>query len=133
MRQIVLDTETTGLEPTRGHRIIEIGCVEMVHRRLTGNHYHVYINPRREVDDGAIEVHGITNEFLADKPFFEDIAEANSYKLIHIEPYTRLYPRKLNSNKLLRNRRMRPILKMLIGPGRRCWGWKIITVTTTST
>ncbi len=75
MRQVVLDTETTGLEPTRGHRIIEIGCVEMVNRRLTGNHFHVYINPRREVDDGAIEVHGITNEFLADKPFFEDVAK----------------------------------------------------------
>lgn len=75
MRQIILDTETTGLEPTRGHRIIEIGCVEMVNRRLTGNHFHVYINPRREVDDGAIEVHGITNEYLADKPFFEDIAK----------------------------------------------------------
>lgn len=75
MRQIVLDTETTGLEPSRGHRIIEIGCVELINRRLTGNHFHVYINPRREVDDGAIEVHGITNEFLADKPYFEDIAD----------------------------------------------------------
>lgn len=93
MRQIVLDTETTGLEPTRGHRIIEIGCVEMVNRRLTGNHFHVYINPRREVDDGAIEVHGITNEFLADKPFFEDIAESfieyvkDSELVIHNAPF----------------------------------------------
>ncbi len=76
MRQIILDTETTGLEPSRGHRIIEIGCVELVNRRLTGNHFHVYINPRREVDDGAMEVHGITNEFLADKPYFEDIADS---------------------------------------------------------
>ena len=75
MRIVVLDTETTGLEPSRGHRIIEIGCVELVNRRLTGNHYHVYINPQREVDEGAMEVHGITNEFLADKPLFEDIAE----------------------------------------------------------
>lgn len=75
MRQIILDTETTGLEPTRGHRIIEIGCVEMVNRRLTGNHFHVYINPQREIDDGAIEVHGITNEYLADKPLFKDIAK----------------------------------------------------------
>lgn len=75
MRQVVLDTETTGLEPTRGHRIIEIGCVELVNRRLTGNHYHVYINPEREVDDGAIEVHGITNEFLADKPLFKDVVD----------------------------------------------------------
>ncbi len=74
MRQIVLDTETTGLEPEQGHRIIEIGCVEMVNRRLTGRTYHQYINPRREIDAGAIEVHGITNEFLADKPEFRAIA-----------------------------------------------------------
>ncbi|MDX1267513.1 MAG: DNA polymerase III subunit epsilon, partial [Oceanisphaera sp.] len=73
MRQIVLDTETTGLEPSQGHRIIEIGCVELVNRRLTGRHYHQYINPEREVDSGAIEVHGITNEFLADKPVFSQI------------------------------------------------------------
>ena len=75
MRQIVLDTETTGLEPSQGHRIIEIGCVEMVNRRLTGNHYHQYIQPEREIDEGAIEVHGISNEFLMDKPVFADIAE----------------------------------------------------------
>ena len=75
MRQIVLDTETTGLEVAQGHRIIEIGCVELVNRRITGRNYHQYINPHREVDDGAIEVHGISNEFLADKPFFEEIAE----------------------------------------------------------
>lgn len=74
MRQIVLDTETTGLEPEQGHRIIEIGCVELANRELTGNHYHVYINPEREVEDSAVEVHGITNEFLADKPVFRDIA-----------------------------------------------------------
>ncbi len=74
MRQIVLDTETTGLEVSQGHRIIEIGCVELVNRKLTGNHYHQYINPEREVDQGAIEVHGITNEFLADKPLFAVIA-----------------------------------------------------------
>lgn len=73
MRQIVLDTETTGLEVSQGHRIIEIGCVELDDRRLTGNHYHVYINPEREVDQGAIEVHGITNEFLADKPLFAQV------------------------------------------------------------
>lgn len=75
MRQIVLDTETTGLEASQGHRIIEIGCVELVNRRLTGNHYHQYINPRREIDQGAIEVHGITSEFLADKPEFEQISD----------------------------------------------------------
>lgn len=74
MRQIVLDTETTGLETSQGHRIIEIGCVELVNRRLTGQHYHQYINPAREIDQGAIEVHGITNEFLADKPAFEQVA-----------------------------------------------------------
>ena len=74
MRQIVLDTETTGLEVSQGHRIIEIGCVELQNRKLTGNHYHQYINPHREIDQGAIEVHGITNEFLADKPQFAQIA-----------------------------------------------------------
>ena len=74
MRQIILDTETTGLEPSQGHRIIEIGCVELVNRRLTGNHYHQYIQPDREVHVDAIEIHGITNEFLVDKPRFEQIA-----------------------------------------------------------
>lgn len=74
MRQIVLDTETTGINPKEGHKIIEIGCVELVNRRLTGNHYHVYINPEREVEQEAIEVHGITNEFLEDKPVFATIA-----------------------------------------------------------
>lgn len=72
-RQIILDTETTGLEPKEGHRIIEIGCVEMLNRRLTGNNFHYYLQPDREIDAGAIEVHGITNEFLADKPRFEDV------------------------------------------------------------
>ncbi len=75
MRQIVLDTETTGLEPAEGHRIIEIGCVEVVNRKLTGNNFHRYLQPDREIDDAAIEVHGITNEFLADKPRFNDIAQ----------------------------------------------------------
>ena len=75
MRQVVLDTETTGLEPKQGHRIIEIGCVEMVNRRLTRNHYHQYIKPDRKIDNGAIEVHGITNEMLEDKPLFEDIVD----------------------------------------------------------
>lgn len=74
MRQVILDTETTGLDPAQGHRIIEIGCVEMVNRRLTGDSYQQYIMPEREIDQGAIEVHGITNEFLADKPFFADVA-----------------------------------------------------------
>ena len=74
-RQIILDTETTGIEIKDGHRIIEIGCVEMVNRRLTGNNFHVYINPQREIEDEAIGVHGITNEFLHDKPLFRDIAD----------------------------------------------------------
>jgi DNA polymerase-3 subunit epsilon len=74
MRQIILDTETTGLEPSEGHRIIEIGCVELVNRRITGNTYHQYIQPDREIDAGAREVHGISEGFLADKPRFADIA-----------------------------------------------------------
>jgi DNA polymerase-3 subunit epsilon len=74
MRQIVLDTETTGLEPAAGHRIIEIGCVELLNRRSTGNNYHQYLNPDRPIDDGAFEVHGISNAMLADKPRFADIA-----------------------------------------------------------
>lgn len=73
-RQIILDTETTGLEPSQGHRIIEIGAVEMVNRRLTGNRFHQYLNPERDIDAGAIEVHGITNEMLADKLKFSDVA-----------------------------------------------------------
>ena len=75
MRQIVLDTETTGLEVSQDHRIIEIGCVELIDRKLTGRHYHQYINPQRNVDEGAMEVHGITDEFLADKPLFADVVD----------------------------------------------------------
>lgn len=75
MRQIVLDTETTGLEPEQGHRIIEIGCVELVDRRHTGNRFHHYINPEREIEEGAVEVHGIANEHLSDKPLYADIAQ----------------------------------------------------------
>jgi DNA polymerase III subunit epsilon len=75
MRQIVLDTETTGLDPQDGHRIIEIGCVELIDRRLTGNNFHRYLQPDREIDAGAADVHGITNAFLADKPRFAEVAE----------------------------------------------------------
>jgi len=75
MRQIVLDTETTGLETSQDHRIIEIGCVELIDRRITDNYWHHYINPDREIDAGAFEVHGISNESLQDKPRFGDIAE----------------------------------------------------------
>lgn len=74
MRQIVLDTETTGLEPSEGHRIIEIGCVELQDRRPTGRVFHEYLNPEREVDPGALEVHNISNEFLANKPRFAEVA-----------------------------------------------------------
>lgn len=75
-RQIVLDTETTGLEPSQGHRIIEIGCIEMINRRVTDNHWHHYINPDREVDAGAFDVHGISNEFLQDKPYFHELVDS---------------------------------------------------------
>ena len=74
-RQIVLDTETTGLDPASDHRIIEIGCVEMSNRRITGRTWHRYLNPDRQIDEGAIAVHGIRNEDLADKPRFPDIAD----------------------------------------------------------
>lgn len=74
-RKVVLDTETTGLEAERGHRIIEIGCVELVDRRPSGRTFQRYLNPERAIDAGAIAVHGITNEFLADKPRFADVAE----------------------------------------------------------
>jgi len=73
MRQIVLDTETTGLDHNDGHRIIEIGCVEMVNRRLTGNDFHQYLQPDRDIDAGAMEVHGISNESLLDKPRFKEV------------------------------------------------------------
>ena len=93
MRQIVLDTETTGLEPEHGHRIIEIGCVEIVNRRKTDSHFHVYLNPDREIEDGAFDVHGISNEFLTDKPHFADIAQElidfirDSELVIHNAPF----------------------------------------------
>ena len=73
MRQIVLDTETTGLDANDGHRIIEIGCVELLNRRLTGNDFHQYLQPDREIDVGAMEVHGLSNESLLDKPRFEEV------------------------------------------------------------
>jgi len=79
-RTVVLDTETTGLDAKGGHRIIEIGCVELVERRLTGNNLHIYLQPDRDIDPGAIAVHGITNEFLVDKPRFAEIVdELQSY------------------------------------------------------
>ena len=93
MRQIVLDTETTGLDPRQGHRIIEVACIEMVNRRLTGRHLHKYTNPERAIDEGAQAVHGITLEFLADKPKFADIADeflefiSGAELIIHNAPF----------------------------------------------
>ncbi|MGB2247548.1 MAG: DNA polymerase III subunit epsilon [Alcanivorax sediminis] len=75
MRQVVLDTETTGLEPNDGHRVIEIGCVEVINRRITGNNLHLYLNPERDIDEGALAVHGISTEFLADKPTFDKVVD----------------------------------------------------------
>lgn len=74
MRQIVLDTETTGIDPQAGHRIIEVGCVELLNRRFTGRTFHTYINPEREIEEEAIRVHGLTKDFLSDKPVFSHIA-----------------------------------------------------------
>jgi DNA polymerase-3 subunit epsilon len=90
---VVLDTETTGLEPEAGHRIIEVGAVEIVGRRLTGRHFHQYLNPDRAIDEGAQAVHGLTAEFLADKPRFADIAEplqaflSGAEVIIHNAPF----------------------------------------------
>ena len=75
MRQIVLDTETTGIDPRQGHKVIEIGCVELVDRKLTGENFHVYINPQRNVEEEAVAVHGLTDSFLSDKPIFAIIAD----------------------------------------------------------
>jgi DNA polymerase-3 subunit epsilon len=90
---VVLDTETTGLETAQGHRIIEIGGVELIDRRYTGRQLHKYVNPEREIDDGAFEVHGISSEFLADKPKFAEIAEeiieflSGAELIIHNAPF----------------------------------------------
>lgn len=92
-RQIILDTETTGLSPDKGDRLIEIGCLEMVNRRLTKNRFHSYLNPNRSIDDGAVKVHGITEAFLKDKPQFDKIAEAlfaflrDAELIIHNAPF----------------------------------------------
>ncbi len=92
-RQIVLDTETTGLNPRSGDRIIEIGCVELVNRKLTGNNFHRYINPERDSEEGALAVHGLTTEFLRDKPKFAEIIDelrdyvAGAEIVIHNAPF----------------------------------------------
>ena len=93
MRQIILDTETTGLRVEEGHRIIEIGCIEMISRKVTRNHFHYYINPQREIEAGAAAVHGITNDFLKDKPTFQEILEpflsyiSGAELIIHNAPF----------------------------------------------
>jgi len=93
MRQIVLDTETTGMDTRLGNRVIEIGCVELINRKLTGNNFHVYINPERESEEGALAVHGLTTEFLSDKPLFKDIAQefvnyiSGAELIIHNAPF----------------------------------------------
>jgi len=93
MRQVVLDTETTGLEPKEGHRIIEIGCVELIDRRLTDRRFHFYINPERAIEKEAVQVHGIDNQFLADKPLFAEIVDGfiefieDSEVIIHNAPF----------------------------------------------
>ena len=93
VRQIFLDTETTGLDPAQGHRIIEIAAVEMINRQVTNNQFHTYINPEREIDEAAQEVHGLTLEFLSDKPSFDSISEsfinfiADSELIIHNAPF----------------------------------------------
>ena len=93
MRQVVLDTETTGLEVSDNHRVIEIGAVEIVNRKLTGQYFHYYLNPEREVDQGAFDVHGIATDFLKDKPLFKSISEEllkflnNDALVIHNAPF----------------------------------------------
>lgn len=93
MRQLVLDTETTGMKVEQGNRIIEIGCVELINRRLTGNNFHVYINPERDSEEGALAVHGLSTEFLSDKPLFADIAQefvdyiSGAELIIHNAPF----------------------------------------------
>ena len=92
-RQVVLDTETTGLDPNQGHRVIEIGCLELLNRRTTDRRFHVYLQPDRAIDDEASKVHGITNEFLANQPRFADIADAfldfvrDAELIIHNAPF----------------------------------------------
>jgi DNA polymerase-3 subunit epsilon len=92
-RQVAIDTETTGLDPKDGHRIIELACVEIIERRITGSHYHCYINPKRSIDAGAIAVHGLNEDFLADKPTFDQVVNdlmtyiAGAELIIHNAPF----------------------------------------------
>lgn len=112
MRQIILDTETTGIDPGQGHRLIEVGCLELVNRRLTGRSFHRYVNPEREVEAEAMAVHGLTNEFLADKPVFARIADellafvTGAELVIHNAPFDVGF---LNNELRLLNRDLPPI------------------------
>jgi len=111
MKQVVLDTETTGLDPTQGHRIVEIGCVEIEDRKLTGRNFQVYLNPKREIDEAAMEVHGLTPEFLSDKPEFSEIYQEfcnfveGSEVIIHNAPFdTAFIDSELNKLRLQKNK-----------------------------
>jgi DNA polymerase III subunit epsilon len=112
MRQIILDTETTGLRVEEGHRIIEIGCLEMIDRKHTGNHFHYYVNPEREVEAGALSVHGIDNAFLKDKPLFSHIAKEfmdfimGAELVIHNAPFDLSF---LNNELLLLRQGFKPL------------------------
>lgn len=112
LRQILLDTETTGLRVEDGHRVIEIGCVEMIDRKLTSKHFHYYINPEREVEAGALAVHGITNAFLKDKPLFNHIASDllnfidGAELIIHNAPFDLAF---LNNEFMLTRQGFKPI------------------------
>ena len=84
MREIVFDTETTGLDPFQGDRVVEIGCVELVNHVPTGNVYHQYINPERSLSEEVVKVHGLTEEFLSDKPTFKEIADEFLSFIVHM-------------------------------------------------
>ncbi len=112
LRQIIVDTETTGLSPAQGHRVIEIGCLEMVNRRLTGKHFHHYIKPERDIDPAAEAIHGITQASLADKPIFSEIADSfvefikDAELIIHNAPFDVGF---LNHELKLINKKNKPI------------------------
>jgi len=113
MRQVILDTETTGIRIEDGHRIIEIGCLEMIDRKLTGKYFHHYINPQREVEAGALAVHGISNEFLKDKPVFVNLVKefmdfiTGAELIIHNAPFDLGF---LNNELILTRQGWKPIL-----------------------
>ncbi|MDX1900850.1 MAG: DNA polymerase III subunit epsilon [Gammaproteobacteria bacterium] len=112
MRYVVLDTETTGLETSEGHRIIEVGCVEILNRKITGQRYHQYLNPERDIDEGALAVHGITKDFLKDKPTFAEIATdfmafiQDAVVIIHNAPFDTAF---INYELMLAKQRWKPL------------------------